>query len=281
MAGLLDILVSADPPGARIDTASPLLMTGLLDVDVLHVGKTAVILRPVDPDGDDVVVTDSRVGTMPGGLSLPETEFQRWRELEPGQREITRGQATGFASADHPSMHIDPWATDARAVMAAIAHLPAETRATQFSLGILDGRHVAEAATSASPDAVRIVAANIVGLGMGSTPAGDDVLVGVCAGLHAGGHVSAAISLARAAAALAGLTTRSSRLFLRAAAEGRFSERVLWLARSMDSPAAAIQAMQLLPAWGGTSGIDLAVGFLGAQSHVLDLAGSDARRGVA
>jgi hypothetical protein len=107
------------------------------------------------------------------------------------------------------------------------------------------------------------------------------VLVGVCAGLRVSGLDDAAGALARAAVALAERTTRSSRLFLRAAAGGRFAERVHWLARSMDTEGDAIRAVHGLSTWGATSGADLAAGFLGAQAHLLDLPVANMRRGAA
>ncbi len=77
----------------------------------------------------------------------------------------------------------------------------------------------------------------MIGLGEGRTPAGDDYLVGYAAGLLACGD--AAMPPAFPAALLAGLsglaevTTRVSRLYLEAAAQGEISQRLYAVAAAM------------------------------------------------
>ena len=104
-------------------------------------------------------------------------------------------------------------------------------------------------------------ARELVGLGEGLTPAGDDYLVGTLAVLHrlAGGWPGAA-SVARALGAHAGdATTTVGAAFLRHAVAGQFSEPLRDLAMA-ESAAAAHVAAATLAGMGATSGADTLVG---------------------
>jgi hypothetical protein len=279
MVGLLERQSRAASPGPRVDAESVLLGSGLHDFEVLHVGLSAVVLRP--SSGDDLIVTDDGVGLMPGGLSLPASDFRSWRDLIPGTRQRFASGPHGFTAAERVDLRLGSVPCRRSGIATAIRHLPPGLVTSQFSVGVEDGRHAAAAAMSLSVASIDTVAVNFVGLGMGSTPAGDDLLIGACAGLRCAGHDEAADALATAAASHADRTTRAARLYLRAAAAGRFAERVHWLASSLQTDSAAILAMQTVRRWGGSSGADLAAGFLGAQAHLLDLPTAASRRGAA
>jgi hypothetical protein len=279
MVGLLERQSRAATPGLRVDAESVLLGSGLLDFEVLHVGLSAVVLRP--SSGDDLIVTDDGVGLMPGGLSLPEAGFRSWRDLIPGTRQRFASGPNGFTAAERVDLRLGSVPCRRSGVATAIRHLPPGLVTSQFSVGVEDGRHAAAAAMSLSVASIEAVAVNFVGLGMGSTPAGDDLLIGASAALRCAGHEEAAHALATAAAGHADRTTWAARLYLRAAAAGRFAERVHWLAASMKTDSEAILAMQTVRRWGGSSGADLASGFLGAQAHLHDLPTVASRRGAA
>ena len=117
---------------------------------------------------------------------------------------------------------------------------------------------------------------SLVGLGSGSTPAGDDVLVGILAGLTTLSGISASAkrqldALRQTVAAVSLRTHPASRQMLIAAADGSFPEPLLNLARAMGDPdpgegltAAAARVLAL----GATSGQSFLAGLLaGFEAH--------------
>jgi len=124
-----------------------------------------------------------------------------------------------------------------------------------------------------------LLLANLVGLGSGSTPAGDDVLVGILAGLTASSALSAAKQeLDALRQALAGVSLRThpaSRQMLTAAADGSFPEPLVDLASALGdagsgaNPAAAATRVLAL---GASSGHSFLAGVLASlsQSRQLD-----------
>lgn len=120
--------------------------------------------------------------------------------------------------------------------------------------------------------------ADLVGLGLGLTPAGDDVLCGVLVGLHATGRSSMAGTVAAATDGRS--TTRLSADLLRLAADGQACLELLALLAALhraplaaphrapqartdgDTVARADPTMDRLLAIGHTSGADLATGLL-------------------
>jgi hypothetical protein len=111
--------------------------------------------------------------------------------------------------------------------------------------------------------------ADLVGLGSGSTPAGDDVLVGILAGLTAMSALSAAKQqLDALRQALAGVSLRThpaSRQLLTAAADGSFPEPLVDLVSALDDaePGAELTAAAArVLALGATSGRSFLAGVL-------------------
>lgn len=115
--------------------------------------------------------------------------------------------------------------------------------------------------------------ARLVGLGPGFTPAGDDALVGVLAGLDLLRDASAAASRCREAlvaalpARLDGCTTRLAAQMLVAAAAGLYAEPVLHLLEALGAGAAVDTdhpAMRALASMGERSGRDTLRGLVAA-----------------
>jgi len=120
--------------------------------------------------------------------------------------------------------------------------------------------------------------ANLVGLGSGSTPSGDDVLVGILAGLTALSALSAAKQeLDALRQALAGVSLRThpaSAQMLAAAADGSFPEPLVDLASALGdagpsaNPAAAATRVLAL---GASSGHSFLAGVLASLSQTRQL----------
>jgi hypothetical protein len=128
--------------------------------------------------------------------------------------------------------------------------------------GVAARAALSAAIVSGNPGALVGAASNLLGLGEGLTPAGDDCLVGTLAVLHATGHPalvgapSPATAIARTAR---DRTTAVGREFVVHALAGRFSEPVLALLRARSAHEAAAAAAQLA-ALGATSGTDTLTG---------------------
>ncbi len=107
--------------------------------------------------------------------------------------------------------------------------------------------------------AAETAAAPLVGLGVGLTPSGDDVLVGFTAALTAARAVLAR-PIARAAAYAGARTTLIGRTYLDHAARGEYAERVhdLITAVAAGDEVRVVRGMS----WGATSGADLVLGIL-------------------
>jgi hypothetical protein len=259
------------PRGLRRDRA----LLGPPDLDglsVVYVGQEAALLAT--RSGTLVPVTTGRAGLVPGGLGVPDRSalppvLVRWSELV----------------ADHPVATIDlrAWHGAATAVE---LRIPAAARAgiTAAQLADLDrglpaappcaagfataGRaaELARSAVEARSGELDVCVAATIGAGIGTTPAGDDVICGVLAGLDLLGLEGAHGRLGTAVTPLLTATTRTSRHLLAAAVAGRYTERVIGLAAALasTSTAAVRDALALLGRWGASSGLDQATGFAAA-----------------
>ncbi len=107
-------------------------------------------------------------------------------------------------------------------------------------------------------------AQSLIGLGPGATPSGDDLLVGLLAGMAATRHPQASSLAWRVAIRAPGRTTALSEQFLADAGRLRFSERVHNIATAVlaGRPAELGAAIDATLAWGASSGADLLVGLL-------------------
>jgi hypothetical protein len=247
----------APPPGLRRDRA----LAGPTDVDalsVVYVGRTAALLAA--PSGTLVPVTAGPACLAPGGFGAPDQAalapvLARWSEL------------AGAPAIDLRAWHAAATAVDLR--------LPAADGVvvTPAQVAELDRRLPDPAAGVAPAELARLALeageldgclAATVGAGPGATPAGDDVICGVLAGLDLLGHAGAHARLGAAVAPLLSSTTRSSRHLLAAAAAGRYTERLIGLAAALASGRSVRDALDALARWGASSGLDQAAGFAAA-----------------
>lgn len=230
----------------------------------------AVFARAINIEG-----ADGRLLTLhePGPLRAPfAAAVERVASL--------RGQRPGAPVAIEPGSIRLPglllaWEQATSVDCAVATSPPGLDRAVVDALRRLDIRHApgldsprgvaARASLSAaigSRDASRLIAAasDLLGLGEGVTPAGDDCLVGVLAVLHAVGRLVGTPGLVPAVArAAADRTTAVGREFVIHALAGRFSEPVLAVLRARTAPEAAAAAA-LLACLGATSGGDTLTG---------------------
>ncbi|WP_222263504.1 DUF2877 domain-containing protein [Modestobacter marinus] len=109
-------------------------------------------------------------------------------------------------------------------------------------------------------DAALRTATRLVGLGPGLTPAGDDVLAGLTAGLVLLGHPSAERFAAGVTSLANGRTTELSRALLRHAAAGRVSGEFAAVLRGLVGDGSLAPAVDALLGSGSTSGRALALG---------------------
>lgn len=136
------------------------------------------------------------------------------------------------------------------------------------------------AAVAASPDPahpatlrLRLAVAELVGLGAGLTPAGDDFLCGFLAATVATGRPGLPEALREATEASLGRTGGISAFLLQCGFHGFWPGPLLDLgeACAADRPPVAVAALERLMAIGHSSGADLATGFLfGLESGLGD-----------
>lgn len=138
-----------------------------------------------------------------------------------------------------------------------------------------DSSRMAHAVTAAlgDPQALGTVVADVLGRGPGSTPAGDDVLVGILAvrtSPHSGpAGAAAAALLRRSMLPLLSSTSEISGHLLRQAADGLFSRAVHELISSLigdPDPQRFRQTIQRVIETGATSGADTCVGVVASAS---------------
>lgn len=134
-----------------------------------------------------------------------------------------------------------------------------ELRTVLDRLGPPPGTEVVAAARSGRCD-------ELVGLGPGSTPAGDDLIAGRLVTLHALGRPEAAAALARSLPL--DRTTELSAELLRHAASGTASRPVIDLVWALANPSSLCAELDRVLQMGHTSGRWLAEGVAGALAAV-------------
>jgi hypothetical protein len=257
------------PPGLRRDRA----LTSETDVDalsVVYVGQAAAVLAT---RSDTLVpVTAGPACLAPGGIGVPDRValapfLARWSELAGGTPAAAIDLRAWRATATAVELRIP--AVDRAGISAAqFAELDRGLPDSSFRAGGFGKR--AEELTRLARDAhtgeLGACVAATVGAGMGTTPAGDDVICGVLAGLDLLGFEGAHRRLGAAVATRLSCTTRISRHLLAAAAAGRYTEGLIGLAAALVSASApAVRtALAVLRRWGASSGLDQATGFAAA-----------------
>jgi Protein of unknown function (DUF2877) len=257
-----------DPPlGLRRDWA----LTGWSDVEalsVVYVGQAAAVLAT--RSGTLVPVTAGPACLVPGGIGVSDRValapvLARWSELA-GATAAAINLRAWHAAATPVDLRI-PAVGRAGITAAQLAELDRGLPERSFRAGDFDpGQRAEELAREAHTGELGACVAATVGAGLGTTPAGDDVICGVLAGLDLLGFEGAHRRLGAAVATLLSCTTRSSRHLLAAAAAGRYTEGLIGLAAALVSASApAVRtALAVLGRWGASSGLDQATGFAAA-----------------
>jgi hypothetical protein len=262
--------------------------TGLVE----GVHRTAANIRW----GDQLLtVAHASVGGLPNGVTVEPPVALDQIGLAPGMGVQGDGIALRVSGASVviflsgaaswspalPSMHATP---TSRAERAQRALRLAATQAPRVGLGpllvgIADGgagvgalgrtaarslADVLRALEDGASDRAVTAALPLIGLGPGATPSGDDLLVGLAAGLAATEHPLARAFGAGVAIAAPGLTNSVAECYLRHAGQLEFSERVHDAAAAiLTGPDAGLErAVTIALAWGASSGADLLVGLL-------------------
>lgn len=161
------------------------------------------------------------------------------------------------------------WAvTRARASTAGLGALLREDGPSDGQLGIVDVARPIVAALILALEtrdlsAAAEVATDLVGLGPGLTPSGDDALVGIEAAFHALDWPAAGF-MALAIDDVEDRTTALAATLLRHAAAGEFAERLHTLLAALigSEDESIATAIDRAAAWGATSGMDCLVGVL-------------------
>jgi|GEM_PF-1650957 len=251
---------------ARGITAAPLA--------VVHVGQSAIVLRDqANAQTADTLLTltPETSGLMPGGVCLGVADFHRVRrEIQSREPEGCEVVLAGW----------DSFSTTLEMVSLRLRGTPiAGAGVVQHEEALRDLLRADSSLSSMTPDPIRRKAPSlaqqaidgsvrmeslrgIVGAGPGTTPSGDDVLVGVLAGLRVLELDQQSAALIRHITPLIPATTAASRHYLSAATEGRFGEHVHDLVTALaegDSPA---HTLRRAAGWGATSGTDLLVGLV-------------------
>lgn len=188
------------------------------------------------------------------------------RGLTVARRTDRAERALKLAADQAPQVGMGP-------LLAGIAGL----HASVGSLGRAAARSLAgvvEALRAGSPKRAVSAAFPLIGLGPGATPSGDDLLVGLAAGLAVTDHHLAGDFAAGVAGEAPGLTTSVAESYLFHAGRLEFSERVHAAALAVLSrPEAELPgAVSAALAWGASSGVDLLVGLLvGIQTDAAGL----------
>ena len=173
------------------------------------------------------------------------------------QDQIPRAQhALELAAAQAPQVGLGP-------LLVGIV----DERASVGSLGRAAARSLADillALREGASERAIAKAVPLIGLGPGATPSGDDLLVGLMAGLAATDHPLARAFAAGVAREAIGITTSVSECYLRHAGRLEFSERVQAAAAAvLRGPVADLDgALTAALTWGASSGADLLVGLL-------------------
>ena len=209
--------------------------------------------------GMPAVAGDSRIAIADAGIRLDLAGAPMWSATLPVFADVVSAEvlaqtlrlARGVARRGASGRGFAPLlvgrdAADDPFVRAARPHLAAIRRALDTG----DAECLCEAAVS------------LIGLGVGLTPSGDDLLVGLMAGLFATANPLAPVVAAAVESAADERTTTIGAASLRRAADGEFAERLHDVVRAIGTGAGPDldATVRRAAACGSTSGIDTLVG---------------------
>ena len=256
--------------GARVSSAVlPLSYAGKVRGTVVSVHRAALNVRC-----SDRLVTCGldELGALPNGITVAGPDDLRMVATAGGGDVVVDvSSALVWSPVLHPFADAPSTQAVARAALAAASLAPAGGFGPLLrSLDEEDGdlfraaarpalRALLAAAQRGDRRAAEVAASSLVGLGVGLTPSGDDVLVGFTAALTVARDTLAG-PIARVAAGAGLRTTLIARTYLDHAARGEYAERVHHLIAAVADGDEALVARGM--SWGATSGADLMLGIL-------------------
>jgi hypothetical protein len=251
---LLSLVASSEsdlPRGIRVDTPE-----GFTFED-LEVGETAIC-------------RDGLIRFQKGSIEIDLRKARRWDcDLSACTFDGTNPPAAGAWQLVWRALNERQFAYGAEMVGVHLLH-PQDVQGSLTLRRLADGMAQLLAATAGYDLSVGSAVSQLIGLGQGVTPAGDDLLVGYVAGLwcsigHDGRRKEYVAHLGRMLIDLGVKTTDVSRSFLYHAALGHVSSRLAGLAgaicRGMDS-GELLETANAAVSVGHTSGMDAVTGLL-------------------
>ena len=225
-----------------------------------HVGRRSVVASA--PSGELVFVTGDATGLMPGGVTLGAVEFERVRRSVLRRRPGTDLGWNLQRPTAPTSLSIRPTTPEPAAVLTWLRLLKEwDDQHGSELFGLADLRRATADLVASVPDrACGRTVARLIGAGPGTTPSGDDLIVGVLAGLWLTDAPAEREALTREVTPLLGRTTRASRHFLGHALAGDFAEPALRLVRALGGHGQVVLPAAALSRWGATSGVDVMYG---------------------
>lgn len=217
-------------------------------------------------------LTDDTLGLMPGGATVRPAQLARLLSLTAS---TTPGDLLPFeligvsATASDLAVESRPSPPDRRALhqwSTLLVRLGTHPEGGSLSATAgprHHGRSLVRALLTTPPEAVDVpvlvatTLKHLVGVGPGTTPSGDDVIVGVFAALAMIRDRARIHQLTQALTPRLATTTRASRHFLNHAISGHFAEPVVRLAAALHTGRSVAEAVSALQRWGATSGVDL------------------------
>ena len=267
------------------------------DAVIQYVFDSAANLR-LTPEGRLITVILSDHYELPQGIRIARKEVSL-RSLTVNRRASARGGVLRFESSSLtidlrealvwkcrvPQLGADMSTTSAREAWSTVWELLNQgqrLRRTDIIAGdLLRGDAGSPLSQRMSSPVMQLIAAteqfdakasmqaarNMVGLGPGVTPSGDDILIGFLAGLWslAGGNgplLSFIHSFGNALMQVAPQTSEISRTYLYHATQGQFSSSLSNLAEAIAGEGAVEQAAQIAMRVGHSSGMDSVTGLL-------------------
>ncbi len=243
-------------------------------VQVRHRLGVSLTVRGAD---DAVFLSGPGLGLLPAHIVVRARDLQAVLTASEGRRRATLRLDAGGARTFRPRLKPDPAALQgerARTNVAVTARWLTE-RPVPTGLGTsaellvkVGGRLkqlVAWRLPAPPPDAVL---RGLIGQGAGSTPAGDDIVVGALAHawLTRGGAAPLVESMRSLEPELPALTTTLGATYLRAATRGEFGSHLLAWVRALPraSPERALALARRVASHGASSGYDTLAGFVAA-----------------
>jgi stage V sporulation protein SpoVS len=259
---------------------------------IVHVGQSAIILSAETDDTAArlMALTSQRRGLVAGGVCVSDDDdfgaLARRLRVTTGSAShvgLDAWSAIPPAATTTVDLRIRGAAVHPEAVKLLSALLRGENEAVPTGAA-MDPRPVralaeplSRAALARDDRRIAHLLSCLVGVGPGATPAGDDVIVGVLAGLDAaaGSLVDEAVArvtrdgIGARLRPLLARTTAIARHDLTAALAGEYAEHVQRTVGALADPRAVPAAVAAARGWGATSGIDLATGMAAGLAWLL------------